>query len=76
MIEPEGEREVQMLTELAGNISFGRPSGTQNRVPSGTASSGSEELFNNAAVGHEASPSSFTGKRHDKQHVVAIDKRP
>lgn len=75
MIEPEGEREGQLLTELAGNLKFGRPSGMQNRIPSGTSASGSEQLLDAVVGGHEASPSSLTRKRHDKQHIVAINER-
>jgi hypothetical protein len=75
MIKPEGEREGQLLTELAGNLKFGRPSGMQNRIPSGDTPSGSEGLFERIATGHEARPCSLPSKSNDKQHVVGIDKR-
>lgn len=75
VIEPESEREGQLLTELAENLKFGRPSGMQNRIPSGCSSSSSEELFNAVVGDHETSPSCLTSKRHDKQHVVAINER-
>ncbi len=72
MIEPEGERESQLLTELAGNIKFGRPSGMQNRIPSGETSSG-EEFFDRLVANHETVPRS-TSDSHHKKHVVAINK--
>jgi hypothetical protein len=75
MIEPEGERESQLLTELAGNLTFGKPSGMQNRIPSGETPSSSEGLFERIGTDHEARPGGLTSKRNDKQHVVAIDKR-
>lgn len=75
MIEPEGEREGQLLTELAGNLTFGRPSGMQNRIPSGEAPSGSEGLFERIGTDHEARPCGLASKSNDKQHVIAIDKR-
>jgi hypothetical protein len=75
MIEPEGEREGQLLTELAANLKFGRPSGMQDRIPSGDTPSSSEGLFERLITDHEARPSSLPSKRNDKQHIVAIDKR-
>jgi hypothetical protein len=75
MIEPENEREGELLIELAGNLSFGRPSGMQNRIPSGDTPSGSKGLFERIVTDHEARPSGLTSKRNDKQHVVTIDKR-
>ena len=72
MIEPESEREGKLLTELAGNVKFGRPSGMQNRIPLGEASSG-EELLNSLASDHKAVPSSTRNRDH-KKHIVAIDK--
>lgn len=72
MIEPEGEREGQLLTELAGNIKFGRSEGTQNRIPSGEASSG-EELLNRLITDHKAVPSGSTSGHH-KKHVISINK--
>jgi hypothetical protein len=72
MIEPESDREGQLLTELAGNIKFGRPSGMQNRIPSGEASSG-EELLNRLVSNHETVPR-CTADSHHKKHVVSINK--
>jgi len=51
------------------------PLGTQNRIPSGEAASGSDGLFEASIAYHEARPSSLPSKRNDKQHVIAIDKR-
>jgi hypothetical protein len=76
MIEPEGEREVGLLTELAGNLKFGRPSGMQDRIPSGETPSGSDGLFKGVVADHEGGPSGLTRKRHNKQHIVAINERP
>lgn len=73
MIEPE--RKGQPLTELTANLKVGRPSGMQNRIPSGDTPSGSEGLFERIVTDHEARPSSLTSKGNDKKHIVAIDKR-
>jgi len=75
-IQPESEREGQLLGELSQNLKFGRPSGMQNRIPSGETPSSGEGLFERIVTHHEARPSGLTGKRNDKQHIVAIDKRP
>jgi hypothetical protein len=52
-----------------------KPSGTQPRIPSGEAASGSDGLFEAVVLYHQTSPSSFPGKGNDKQHVIAINKR-
>ncbi len=72
MIEPENEREGKLLTELAGNIKFGRSEEMQSRISSGNASSG-EELLDRLVGDHKGIPSS-TSHRHYKKHIVAIDK--
>ncbi len=73
MIEPEGKREGQLLTELAGNLKFGRPSGMQNRIPSGEASSG-DEFLERVTGNHDVVPSNLPRKFDNKQSVVRIDK--
>jgi hypothetical protein len=75
MIEPENKREEELLIELAGNLSFGKPSGMQNRIPSGDTPSGSEGLFERIGTDHETRPRGLTSKSNDKKHIVAIDKR-
>ncbi len=75
MIEPEGEREGQLLTELAANITFGRPSGMQKRIPSGDTPSSSEGLFERIGTDHKARPCGLASKSNDQKHIVAIDKR-
>ena len=52
-----------------------RPSGMQNRIPSGEAASGSDGLFEAVIAYHETCPGGFSGKRNDKQHVIAINER-
>ena len=73
MIEPEGERESELLIELAGNLSFGRPSGMQNRIPSGEASSG-DEFLQRVSGNHDVVPSNLPRKLDNKQSVVSINK--
>jgi hypothetical protein len=51
------------------------PLGMQNRIPSGEAASGSDGLFEAVIAYHETGPSSLSGKRNDKKHVVAINER-
>jgi hypothetical protein len=51
------------------------PSGMRRHIPSGEAALGSDGLFEAVSTYHEASPSGLAGKRDDKKHVVAIDKR-
>ena len=64
MIEPEGEREIRLLSELVGNLNFGKPQGMQNRIPAGDSVSGSEGLFESVVGDHQtvqaASPVSPT----------------
>jgi hypothetical protein len=74
MIEPEGEREGKLLVELAGNLKFGRPSGMQNRIPSGDTPLGSEGVLERLTGNHQSGPSSLSRKTNDKQHVVSINK--
>jgi len=50
-----------------------KPSGMQNRIPSGEAALGSDGLFEAVVAYHEARPSSLSGKRNDKKHVIAIN---
>ena len=49
--------------------------GMHGRIPSGEAALGSDGLFEAVSTHHEASPGGLSGKRDDKKHVVAIDKR-
>jgi hypothetical protein len=49
------------------------PLGMQVRIPAGEAASGSDGLFEAVIAYHEARPSSLSGKRNDKKHVVAIN---
>lgn len=51
------------------------PLGTQIRIPSGEAASGSDGLFEAVITYHEGGPSGLPGKRNDKKHVIAIDER-
>lgn len=74
MIEPEGERESQLLTELAGGLKFDRPSGMQDRIPSGSSESGSDGLFELLVGNKETRPSSLTVKSNHQQKVIRIDK--
>ncbi len=76
MIEPEGEREIRLLSELVGNLNFGKPQGMQNRIPAGDSVSGSEGLFESVVGDHQTRPSSLTGQSNHKQHVISINKLP
>jgi hypothetical protein len=75
MIEPENDRKVKLLAELAANVKFESPSGTQDRVPSGESLSGSDGLFEAVVAYHERCPGRLTRKTHDKQHIVVINER-
>jgi len=72
MIEPEGERESQLLTELAGNIKFGRPSGCKIASPLAKLQAAKSSL-DRLVANHETVPRS-TSDSHHKKHVVAINK--
>lgn len=67
-----GSLMIESDRQRAGNME--RPSGMQNRIPSGEAPSGSEGLFERIVTGHEARRCGLPSKRNDKKHVVAIDK--
>jgi hypothetical protein len=64
------------LSCLPRQPSMNRPhrshAGTQNRIPSGEASSG-EELLNRLITDHKAVPSGSTSGHH-KKHVIRINK--
>jgi hypothetical protein len=52
-----------------------RPSGMQERIPSGEAASGSDGLYEAVIAYHEAGPSSLSGKGNNEKHVIAINER-
>jgi hypothetical protein len=66
VIDPECEQERNILVELIKNIKLEKLEGTQDRIPSGSAASGSDELFECIRIHHKARPSSLTSETSDK----------